>query len=473
VDFISPLDDRYYSELRDFATSVSERAFVKYRLRIETLYLDFLINLLSKVGIVKPLTSNERDKLLSLEFSDEDYARFRELEGRLGHDVKATEYLLREKLSNAGLSEIARLVHLGLTSEDVNNLALNVLIKIAVYKHLIPELTNLLVTLTHLANEHVNTPMLGRTHGQPATPTTFGKEMAYHAYRICYWLWEIISIKLQGKVSGATGSLASFKVITNEANWLDELMNFVHDLGLEPALVTTQILPADSLTHLLTSIALMAQTLINLTQDLWLYNMIGYVHVSGKPVGSSTMPHKVNPVDLENAEGNFKLGSSILMEISRYIQVSRLQRDLSDSTIKRNIGLGIGHVILGIKRLTSVLNNIKVDVEVMSKELNEHWETLSEAVQVRLRVLGMKDAYEKSLTLFRGLRLSRTEYIEALSRLGADDPMLMNLNPHSYIGYAREVTINTINHCNEVLSTVKTQVDEELSRLRRLGFLNQ
>ncbi|GAB6946227.1 adenylosuccinate lyase [Vulcanisaeta sp. JCM 16161] len=473
MDSISPLDDRYYEELRDYAAAVSERAFTKYRLRIEVLYLNFLINLLSRTGLAKPLTDGERERLLSLRFNDDDYGRFKEIEGKLGHDVKAIEYLLREKLGNAGLGRIAHLTHLGLTSEDVNNLALGILVRIAVYNYLMPELTELLSVMVTLMDRYAGLPMLGRTHGQPATPTTLGKEIAYHACRLTHWLSVITDIKLQGKVSGATGSMASFSMISRDIDWIEELSRFVRDLGFEPAIVTTQILPPDSLTHLLTSIGLMSQALINLAQDLWMYNMLGYVRIGGKPIGSSTMPHKVNPVDLENAEGNLKLGSSILMEISRHIQVSRLQRDLSDSTIKRNVGLGIGHVILGVRRLSAVLRSINVDEDAINRDLNNHWEVLSEAVQVRLRALGMADAYEKALTIFRGSRMGAEDYGRALGELGVNDEALRALSPGKYIGYARELTMNCVSHCKYVLEIVKSRVNYEINTMKSLGFLEQ
>ena len=471
MEAISPLDDRYYEELRDYASSVSERAFVGYRFRVEVLYLDFLIDLLSKVGITEPLTQREREALLSLRFNDSDYARFKELEGELGHDVKALEYLIREKLGNVGLGRVAHLTHLGLTSEDVNNLALGVLVRVAVYGHLVPELMGLLNSLIRLINNYSSTPILGRTHGQPATPTTFGKEIAYHAYRVCYWLRDLVSVKLQGKVSGATGSMASFSMISRDVDWIDELNSFVARLGFEPAVTTTQILPPDSLTRILTSIGLMAQALINLAQDMWIYNMLGYVHVRGRPIGSSTMPHKVNPVDLENAEGNLKLGSSILMEISRHLQVSRLQRDLSDSTIKRNIGLGIGHTILGVRRLNNVLGSIEVDVESMGKDLNNHWEVLSEAVQVRLRVLGMVDAYERTLKEFRGSRMSSDDYLRVLKELGVNDNLLIELSPSNYTGYAAQIALNCIKYCSDAISLARSRYQEELDTLKSLGFL--
>ncbi len=262
-------------------------------------------------------------------------------------------------------------------------------------------------------------------------------------------------------------------MISGDVDWPQELSKFVRGLGFEPALITTQILPPDSMAQLLTSIGLMSQALINLAQDLWIYNMLGYVHIHGKPIGSSTMPHKVNPVDLENAEGNLKLGSSILMEISRHIQVSRLQRDLSDSTIKRNIGLGIGHVILGVRRLNEVLSSIDVDEGAISRDLNEHWEVLSEAVQVRLRALGMPDAYEKALALFRGSRMSVGDYEKALGELGVNDEVLRGLSPGKYIGYAKELTINCISHCRYVLEVVKSRINYEASTMRSLGFLGQ
>ncbi|WP_252901229.1 lyase family protein [Vulcanisaeta sp. JCM 14467] len=205
MDFISPLDDRYYGELRDYAAAVSEKAFVRYRFRVEVLYLDFLVNTLGRVGIIKPLTEEERSRLLSLLFSDDDYGRFKEIEGRLGHDVKAIEYLIREKLANVDLGRIAHLAHLGLTSEDVNNLALGILVRVAVYNYLMPELTALLGTMIPLMERYAGLPMLGRTHGQPATPTTLGKELAYHACRLAHWLSVIADIKLQGKVSGPRG----------------------------------------------------------------------------------------------------------------------------------------------------------------------------------------------------------------------------------------------------------------------------
>ncbi|MGC8544159.1 MAG: adenylosuccinate lyase [Vulcanisaeta sp.] len=473
VNFISPLDDRYYEELSEYARWISERAFFTYRARIEVLYLIFLIDLLSKKGIIEPLTNEERKALLSLGFSDDDYLRVKELENRLGHDVKALEYLLREKLDKSGLGKIAHLIHLGLTSEDVNNLALGVLIKVAMYEFLIPELLELINQLTSIINNYLDLPMLGRTHGQPATPTTFGKEIAYHTYRVCYWLNNIMNIKLQGKVSGATGSMASFSIISGDIDWVSELRGFVSELGFEPAVVTTQILPSDSITHLLTSIGLMSQSLINLAQDLWIYNMLGYIHVRGRPIGSSTMPHKVNPVDLESAEGNLKLGSSILMEISRYLQVSRLQRDLSDSTIKRNIGLGIGHVMLGIRRLSAVVDNIEVDRDAINRDLDEHWEVLSEAVQVRLRVLGMVDAYERALSKFRGLSMNREEYIEVLNELGVKDPELLTLSPQKYIGYARDLALECIKYCNETLNLARARIQDEVVRLERLGFISR
>ncbi|WP_069808134.1 adenylosuccinate lyase [Vulcanisaeta thermophila] len=448
---LSPLDDRYAGELGGFRELFSEAGFIMARARVELRYLEFLIDFLSSRGFVRPLGDGERARLRSLVITEGDVGRVRELEGVLGHDVKAIEYMLREKLRSVGLGEYSHLVHLGLTSEDVNNLALNLMVKEAVGNYLMPSALDLLNSLLDLALRYAGTPMLGRTHGQPATPTTFGKEMAYHAHRLCHWLAEITSVRLQGKVTGATGSMASFRVIDGDADWLNALRGFIEGLGLEPVLISTQILAPDPLTRLLTDIALMAMALVNLAQDLWIYNMLGYIHIRGRPVGSSTMPHKVNPVDLENAEGNLKLGSSILLEISRHLQVSRLQRDLSDSTIKRNIGLGMGHVLLAIKRLNQVVKSMEVDPEAMEKDLLNHWEVLSEAVQVRLRALGMEDAYEKTLTIFRGGRMTEKEYREALKALGINDPVLTELKPTTYTGYAKEITLQVINQCKKTL----------------------
>lgn len=464
MDRISPLDDRYSRELADYASLVSEAALNRYRTIVELRFLEFLIDRLSRIGLIRPMNDEEKARLRKLRLSDDDMRRLRDLEDSLGHDIKALEYLLREKLRESGLGHYSHLVHLGLTSEDVNNLALSLMIKAVVHGKLLPSIIELIEELIKLVEAHANTPMLGRTHGQPAVPTTFGKEMAYHAYRLCWWSWDIINLRLQGKISGATGTLASFKLLGN-LDWYLELRGFIEELGLEPASVSTQILPPDPLCRLLSSVGLMSMGLVNLAQDLWIYNMLGYIRVRGGLVGSSTMPHKVNPTDLENAEGNLKLAASILMEISKHLEISRLQRDLSDSTIKRNVGLGIGHVILAVRRLTRVIRNMEVNVDAMLRDLNEHWEVLSEAVQVRLRALGMVDAYEKALEVFRGSRLGGEEYRKILEELGVSDEELMRLTPVDYVGYAPKVALDTAKLCRGLLGEVMRRAREESRRL--------
>ncbi|MGC8570852.1 MAG: adenylosuccinate lyase [Caldivirga sp.] len=451
MDVLSPLDARYRNELRGYHEIASEEAFIMYRARVELLYLEFLIDKLSSIGLVRPISDEERQRLRGIRLSSDDISEVRKLEDELGHDVKALEYVLRGRLRAIGLEHYAHLLHLGLTSEDVNNLAMGIMLRRVLYEYLIPSLVDLGRVLIALSSKYADTPMLARTHGQPATPTTFGKEIAYHTYRLCSWVNSLINLKINGKVAGASGSMASFTMIA-QLDWPRELMNFVSSLGFEPAPVSTQILPPDDLTHILAVIGLTSYSLINLAQDMWMYSMLGYVRFRGRAIGSSTMPHKVNPVDLENAEGNLKLGSSILMEVSKILQSSRLQRDLSDSTIKRNLGLAVGYVILGSKRLKKFMEGIEVDEGALINDLNNHWEVLSEAVQVRLRVLGQADAYEKSLRLFRAPRMSMGDYLNAIKELGVDDKLLMNLSPSNYTGYASAIARNIAESCSQLLN---------------------
>ena len=469
MDVLSPLDSRYRNELKGYHEVASEEAFIMYRAKIELLYLEFLIDELSSVGLVKPINDEERRRLRDIKLSDGDINEVRRLEDELGHDVKAIEYVLRSKLKGIGLEHYAHLIHLGLTSEDVNNLAMGIMLKRILYEYLIPSLVDLGRVLVNLSIKYADTPMIARTHGQPATPTTFGKEMAYHAYRLCSWVSTLINLRVNGKVAGASGSMASFTMIT-QLDWPRELMKFVSSLGLEPTPVSTQILPPDNLTHILAVIGLTSYSLINLAQDLWMYSMLGYIKFRGRAIGSSTMPHKVNPVDLENAEGNLKLGSSILMEVSKILQSSRLQRDLSDSTIKRNLGLAVGYVILGSRRLRKFLEGVEVNEEALINDLNNHWEVLSEAVQVRLRVLGQADAYEKSLRLFRMPRMSMNDYLNAIKELGVNDELLLNLKPSSYVGYAGVIARNVTESCMQALNKAEEACIKESEVIRSLGF---
>lgn len=464
MESLSPLDSRYRDELRGLHEAFSEEALIRYRARVEVLYLKFILRILGDLGIVKRPSDEELDKLGNITLTREDVEEAKALEGKLGHDVKALEHVLRARLSGIGLGNYARLVHIGLTSEDVNNLAYGLMMREAIYTYLAPSMAALARVLVNKAMKYSNVPMLARTHGQPATPTTMGKELAYHAYRLCGWLDELAGLEFVGKVSGATGSYAAFRVIA-DLDWPTILGNFVKSLGFRPALASTQIAPPDNLAHVLTMVGLSALSLVNLAQDLWMYTMLGYIRFSGRLIGSSTMPHKVNPVDLENAEGNLKLGSSILMEISRIIQVSRLQRDLSDSTVKRNIGVGIGHVLLGVERLRRFIEGMDVDEEAMLSDLDRHWEVLSEAVQVRLRLMGIEDAYYKALELFRGRSMDKENYEGVLKTMGIEDHVIRSLTPRDYVGYASAIVKNVEEYCTSVLRRVEERCGEETKAL--------
>lgn len=432
---LSPLDGRYENDtspLRDF---FSEFAYLRSRARLE---LDFL-SALSKIGICPPLS-------LSLDaFTDKDARQIQEYEKTTRHDVKAIEYFLRERLP-AGLHPY---IHFGLTSEDVNNIAQALALRDSRDQVLLPALDALLASLRDFAKRYRTLPMLARTHGQPAVPTTLGKEVAVYLARLLKCREEIAGHKFEAKLTGAVGNFNALHAAFPNIDWLAFSRDFIQSLGLEPNLVTTQILPYDNWLRYFQSLQLTNSILLDYAQDMWRYISDGWLKqkvVEGE-VGSSTMPQKVNPIDFENAEGNLGIANSLLTHYIQKLAVSRLQRDLSDSTVRRTFGVALGHTLLAWNNITRGMSRVEADEEKIKAELNQHWEVVSEGAQTILRAAGRSDAYESLKSQTRGRQMDSISYRVWVEALDVDEETrgrLMSLSPESYIGLAVELTDKVI-----------------------------
>ncbi|NTU78944.1 MAG: adenylosuccinate lyase [Chloroflexales bacterium] len=442
---ISPLDGRYRGDVAGLAGYFSEAALFRYRVRVEVEYLIFLSRAPS-VGFVPPLEPHQQAalRLLYRQFSDDDARAIAAWDRRVNHDVKAVEYWLREQLDRLGLSQWNEAVHFALTSEDVNNLAYGLLVREARDLVLLPALGKILERLRDLADAEAATPMLARTHGQPATPTTFGKEVNVFFSRLRRANADILGVKLTGKLNGATGTFAAQVAALPKVDWVRFSKAFVRSLDLEPVLLTTQIEPHDSLAILCDAVKRANNILVDLCQDFWRYVSDGYLFQAPKPgeVGSSTMPHKVNPIDFENAEGNLGLSNALLEHFSRKLPISRLQRDLSDSTVLRNLGVAFGYSLVGYQRALRGLDKVTVRGERLRAELAAHPEVLAEAVQTILRREAYPEPYEALKALTRGRELSLEllhRFVEDLSVGEAVKAELRALTPEGYTGLAEQL----------------------------------
>ncbi|MEM0287124.1 MAG: lyase family protein [Nitrososphaerota archaeon] len=384
---ISPVDGRYYEEVKEVSEFFSELAIFRARIEVEILYLRFLMNL----GIVP------KQEIPAIHISSREIKEIKEIEKRVGHDVKAVELFIRNRFNKEGLNSLSPYVHIGLTSEDCNSIAYSILLLKFTRRILLPLYSSLALKIAGIASSEAETPMLARTHGRPALPTTFGKEMAVFAVRLAERVSKLKAIKPVAKVSGAVGTYASFKLLAG-LDWPEELSKFIVSLGLEPAKYTSQVAPSERLSDILHYVINVNQIMISLARDLWQYQMLDYIHFTraGK-ISSSTMPQKVNPVDIENAEGNAEISNSLLVLLAYRLQITRLQRDLSDSAIKRTIGQAFAHSIIACKRLLSSLDSMQVDGHRMKEELLSHPEVKAEAAQISLRLKGDQLGYEKVL----------------------------------------------------------------------------
>jgi adenylosuccinate lyase len=439
---LSPLDGRYAdstSALRDY---FSEFAYLRDRVRVE---LDLLAGL-SKIGLIRPVSESESALLEFLwkNFTLADAESVRTFEKQTRHDVKAIEYFLRERLGTTSLNDLLPWLHFGLTSEDVNNIAQALSLRDSRDTVLLSVLDDLLAHVLEFVRKHRALPMLARTHGQPAVPTTLGREFAVFLSRLKKSRDEISAHKFEAKLTGAVGNFNALQSAFPQTDWLTFSADFVQAYGLQPNLVTTQILPYDNWLRYFDSLRMLNSILIDFAQDIWRYvsdDLLKQAVVEGE-VGSSTMPQKVNPIDFENAEGNLGIANALLTHYAQKLSVSRLQRDLSDSTVRRTFGVALGHTLLAWTSFIRGMKRITANEEKIRAELNAHWEVVSEGAQTILRAAGRSDAYETLKSQTRGRILTQTDYQNWLSNLDVDDQTRVKLNsltPETYLGLAIEL----------------------------------
>ena len=439
---LSPLDGRYSRGADPLRAYFSEQALIRYRTRVELEWLQAL----AADKAIEELKGFSGKALAALvkEFSDADAERIKDIEAQTNHDVKAIEYWLRAKLGSDADARVLEFVHFACTSEDINNLAYALMITESREKVMLPKLDELIDALRALARKHASRPMLSRTHGQAATPTTLGKEMANFAHRLSRARERIAAVGALGKINGAVGNYNAHMTAYPDFDWERFCRRFVERLGLEFNAYTTQIEPHDWVAELLDAYARANSILLDLDRDLWGYISLGYFRQKVKEgeVGSSTMPHKVNPIDFENSEGNIGVANALLRHLADKLPVSRWQRDLSDSTAQRNIGTALGHTLLAYAACLRGLGKLEVDPARLEADLEQNWEVLAEAVQQVMRRHGVPDAYDKLKAMSRGKRLGRealAEFVKSLPIPAQAKKRLLALTPATYTGLAAEL----------------------------------
>ena len=439
---LSPLDGRYSRGADPLRAYFSEQALIRYRTRVELEWLQAL----AADKAIEELKGFSGKALAALvkEFSDADAERIKDIEAQTNHDVKAIEYWLRAKLGSDADARVLEFVHFACTSEDINNLAYALMITESREKVMLPKLDELIDALRALARKHASRPMLSRTHGQAATPTTLGKEMANFAHRLSRARERIAAVGALGKINGAVGNYNAHMTAYPDFDWERFCRRFVERLGLEFNAYTTQIEPHDWVAELLDAYARANSILLDLDRDLWGYISLGYFRQKVKEgeVGSSTMPHKVNPIDFENSEGNIGVANALLRHLADKLPVSRWQRDLSDSTAQRNIGTALGHTLLAYSACLRGLGKLEVDPARLEADLEQNWEVLAEAVQQVMRRHGVPDAYDRLKAMSRGKRLERealAEFVKSLPIPAQAKKRLLALTPAKYTGLAAEL----------------------------------
>jgi len=440
---LSPLDGRYARAADPLRQTLSESALIRYRVRVELAWL----RALAAARVIKGLRPFSAATLAALDrlverFGEGDAERIKEIESRTNHDVKAIEYWLKERLARQrDVQGALEFIHFACTSEDINNLAYALMLADARATVLLPSLDEIVAALRRLAHRHAALPMLSRTHGQAASPTTLGKEVANFVHRLRRARDRIAAVSLLGKMNGAVGNYNAHVAASPEVDWEPFCRRFVESLGLEFNPYTIQIEPHDAFAELFDAFARCNSILLDLDRDLWGYISLGYFRQKLRKgeVGSSTMPHKVNPIDFENSEGNIGIANALLRHLSEKLPVSRWQRDLSDSTALRNAGVALGHTLLAHASCLKGLAKLEADPRRLAEDLDANWEVLGEAVQQVMRRHGIPDGYEKLKAMTRGKRLDRTglvSFIRGLSIPAEAKKRLLALTPAKYTGLA-------------------------------------
>ncbi|MCG7199369.1 adenylosuccinate lyase [Marinobacter pelagius] len=446
---ISPVDGRYGSKVSVFRSIFSEYGLIRNRVTVEIRWLQ---KLAAHPGITEvPAFSDEAnsflDKLVS-EFSLEDAERIKEIERTTNHDVKAVEYFIKEKIAGVPeLHAVTEFVHFACTSEDINNLSHGLMLREGLDHGLLPGMEKVIDKLTELAREHAEQPMLSRTHGQTASPTTVGKELANVVYRLRRQLMQIREVEIMGKINGAVGNYNAHLSAYPQVDWAANAEEFIESLGLDWNPYTTQIEPHDYIAELYDAIARFNTILIDLDRDVWGYISLGYFKqktVEGE-VGSSTMPHKVNPIDFENSEGNLGIANALFDHLAAKLPISRWQRDLTDSTVLRNLGVGFAHSLIAYEATLKGLGKLEINPTRLDEDLDHAWEVLAEPIQTVMRRYNIEKPYEKLKALTRGKAMTPEvikNFVETLDIPDAAKAELMALTPGNYIGNAIEQARN-------------------------------
>lgn len=449
-DAINPLDGRYFDKTRALAPFFSEEALMKYRVMVEG---EYLINLssLGKLALRK-FTSAEIKKIRSLyeKFDSASFDKIKKLEAKTNHDVKAVEYFLKEKLSRTSLKKSLEWIHFAITSEDTNNIAYALMLSDSLEHVLMPSISKIVYELNSLTKKYKKLPMLARTHGQSASPTTFGKEMRVFSNRLEKRLGDLKSIKIEAKLNGATGNYNAHAVAYPNVNWPEFSKKFIESLNkgrsrkLACNLITTQIECHDSYVAIFDTLRRINTILLDFNQDMWRYISDGWIEQTPKATetGSSTMPHKINPIDFENSEGNLGIANALFEFFARKLPISRLQRDLSDSTVERTFGTAFGHSHLAYVSVLKGLNKIRVNETKMKEDLDAHPEVITEAIQTILRREGVEMPYEKLKELTRGKKVTLSDIHKFINTLKVIDKVkkeLLKITPENYTGLASKL----------------------------------
>ena len=448
---LSPLDGRYQSNVAGLSLHLSEAGLNRARIRVEIEWLIHLANRnLLKTNAPLDLTEIDQLRAVVTNFSDADVASLAATEATTKHDVKAVEYFVRDKLAEIGRADLSELTHFACTSEDINNLSYALTIRDSINEVWLPRARLLVEKLSELSAAYAEIAMLSRTHGQPATPTTMGKELAVFVFRLKRQISRIENADYLGKFSGATGTFSAHVVAAPSVDWIKESRDFVESLQLTFNPLTTQIESHDWQAELYSAVALFNRILHNLCTDIWTYISLSFFKQipQAGATGYSTMPHKINPIRFENAESNLELSNALLNSLASTLVTSRMQRDLSDSSAQRNIGVALGHSLLAIDNATRGLGEIELNQAVLDADLSENWEVLAEAIQTVIRAevaagkSSIRDPYQLLKELTRGKRIGHDELVTFVDSLAISQDAkdrLLALKPHNYTGLAAEL----------------------------------
>ncbi len=444
ITALSPLDGRYRQKVAPLQHYFSEFALIRYRVQVEVAWLQALANAV-EITEVPPFSSETSAQLNGLVagFSVADAEAVKAIEATTNHDVKAVEYWLRQQLAdNHEVTGVAEFIHFACTSEDINNLSHGLMLKQSLEQIMLPALDNIIVRLVELAHQLADLPMLARTHGQPATPTTLGKEMANVAYRLQRGRKQLTDVVLLGKINGAVGNYNAHLSAYPDFDWESFAQSFVESLGLEFNPYTTQIEPHDAIAELFDAYARINTILLDMNRDIWGYISLGFFKQKTKAneVGSSTMPHKVNPIDFENSEGNLGIANALLRHLSEKLPVSRWQRDLTDSTVLRNMGVALGHTLLAYDACSKGLSKLEANPEQLAGDLDDAWEVLAEPIQTIMRRYAVPHPYEQLKALTRGksgvTQAVLHQFIQTLEIPETEKQKLLAMKPSDYTGKA-------------------------------------